>query len=203
MCAYCCWTWAEEAERVTLGEGKRKVLELLDEYGSGDGFDEELELRLPDLFDIAQKRLAQLKKILRCVSVERQEGQREVELPADCLRLYRVWRGDRLCTLRCRLRGRSLLLPELGDGHFVLEYFAMPRTVDEETGEDYVFEIAEDAAQCMPFFVAAEVLAADPLQDGRVLLGIYEAMVNDLDTALPELGQRVVNRLWGEGRGSW
>ena len=188
---------------MTLGEGKRKVLELLDEYGSGDNFDEELELRLPDLFDIAQKRLAQIKKIVRLLPLERREGEREIELPPDCLRLYRVWRDGRVCTLRCRLRGRRLLLPEGGGERFAIEYFAMPATVDAATAENYVFEIAEDAAQCMPFFVAAQLLAGDVMQDGRVLLGIYEAMVNDLDTALPELGQRVENRLYGGGGEAW
>ena len=75
--------------------------------------------------------------------------------------------------------------------------------MDAATAENYVFEIAEDAAQCRPFFVAAQLLAGDIMQDGRVLLGIYEAMVNDLDTALPELGQRVENRLYGGGGEAW
>lgn len=184
---------------MTLDEGKRKVAELLDEYGGGE-MDEELEERLPDLFDIAQKRLASVKRILRCAPLEREAGRWECPLPEDCMSLYRVWRNGRICNLRYRLRGNTLLVPPEENAEIEVEYFAMPRTVDGDTPDEYEFEIAEDAAQCMPFFVAAETLSADVMQDGRLLLSLYEGMVNDLDTALPGAAGRVANTLYQGGR---
>lgn len=184
---------------MTLGEGKRKAAELLDEYGGGE-MDEELEDRLPDFFDIAQKRLAQLKRIVRVAELERTAGQWECPLPEDCMSLYRVWRNGRVCNLRYRLRGNTLLVPPEEDAEIEVEYFAMPRTVDGSTPDEYEFEIGEDAAQCMPFFAAAQILAADMVQDGLLLLSLYESMVNDLDTALPGPSGRVANTLYQGGR---
>lgn len=42
---------------MTLGEGKRKALMLMDEYSSSGVLtvDEDLELRMADFFDLAQK----------------------------------------------------------------------------------------------------------------------------------------------------
>ncbi len=55
---------------MTLGEGKKKVYELLDEYGDGSSVDEDLEARMADLFDIAQKKLAQVKKLFTVRELE-------------------------------------------------------------------------------------------------------------------------------------
>ena len=45
---------------MTLGEGKRKALMLMDEYSSSGVLtvDEDLELRMADFFDLAQKNIA-------------------------------------------------------------------------------------------------------------------------------------------------
>lgn len=67
-----------------------------------------------------------------------------------------------------------------------LEYFASPSTIDANTSPDYVFEVPEDAAQCLPFFVAAQNLMPDLVVDYSVFLQMYYNMRNALDVSLPE-----------------
>lgn len=52
---------------MTLGEAKNKVYMLLDEHSAGGEIehDEDIEKKMTAFFDMAQKTLAQIKKILR------------------------------------------------------------------------------------------------------------------------------------------
>ena len=81
---------------MTLGEGKRKVYMLLDEYSSGGTVteDADIEARMADFFDIGQKQVAEIKHIRRSLIIERTAGQTLYPMPKDFLRLIRVWRGD-------------------------------------------------------------------------------------------------------------
>lgn len=171
---------------MTLQEGMRKVLELLDEYTSGgeQALDEDIAARLPDLFDVAQKRLAQKARIVREHTVEREPGVTEYELPGDLMKIYRVWRNGRPYK-GYGIRGNRLQIPEEDRNEWTLEYFAVPATITKDTGEDEEFELCEEACQCMPFFVAGMVLSSDLVQDANIYLALYNQMVAELDTELP------------------
>lgn len=175
---------------MTLLEGKNKVLKLLDEYGVGEGAEEELELRIADFFDIAQKRLALIRRIPALWKLERREGVSEYEMPEDLLTLRCIYRGGRPWK-GYEWRAGKLVVPEEERESIVVEYSRLPATVSEETPDDYVFEVAEDAAQCMPFFVAGQCLISDLLQDGSAFMEIYERMVRELGAADP-LGRSTV-----------
>ena len=165
---------------MTLLEGKKKVLKLLDEYGSGVGeADEELLLRIVDLFDIAQKRMAQIRRIPALWELKRQEGVTDYAMPDDFLALRRIYRGGRVYR-GFDWRAGKLVVPEEERESIRIEYSRLPATVSEKTPDDYVFEVAEDAAECMPFFVAGQCLICDLLQDGSALMEIYESMVKEL-----------------------
>lgn len=163
-----------------LGEGKRRVYELLDEYGDGSGVDEELEIKMAGLFDMAQKQVAQLQPIVRIWPVERVDGVTEYAMPQDFRTLRRVWADGRV-TRRYRWRAGKIRLPE--DGAAVeVEYNATPQTINDETPDEYIFEVSEEAAAALPFFVAAMTLAADMVQNGDRLLGMYNIMIGSLET---------------------
>ncbi|MBO4914670.1 MAG: hypothetical protein J5449_05625, partial [Oscillospiraceae bacterium] len=68
---------------MTLNEGKRKVLMLLDEYSSGGAveFDADIDVRMNDFFDAAQKDIAQWQPIVRRAEVTL-DGTGQQELPA-------------------------------------------------------------------------------------------------------------------------
>ena len=140
---------------MTLGEGKRKALKLLDEYAGGMDSDEELVLRMADFFDIAQKRMAQLRPIPALWQQDRRAGVTDYKMPADFQALRCVYRGGRPYK-GYGWRAGMLVVPEWERESVLIEYDRLPTTIDEETEDDYVFEVAEDAAQCMPFFGAAQ-----------------------------------------------
>ena len=176
---------------MTLGEAKEKILQLLDEYDSGD---EELEERMIGLIDMAQKRLAGIQKTVKAVEVDGSAG--EWTLPADALGFYRLWVNGRL-TRSLRWVGEKLLLPA---GDITVEYFALPETVDEGSDDAMVLGIPETAAACLPFLVAGELLCADLVQDGGSLLNIYRQMVAELDCSLPGESQGSVKNVIFGGR---
>jgi hypothetical protein len=177
---------------VTLGEGKRKVLQLLDEYSSSGNLtvDKDIEKKMNDFFDIAQKQVAAIKRIINLEDIVRVAGVTEYALPSNFGSLYRIWRDGKMATGRYRFKGRSIVIPETDTAESVeIEYFAVPASINEDTEDDYDFEVDEDAAQCMPFFVAAQQLSADILVDAGFLLALYDRALVMLDNTLPGVGK--------------
>ena len=183
---------------MTLGEAKRKVLMIIDEYSSGGTRteDDDIDMKMNDFFDLAQRDVAQHKPILKSteISMQRATGSyQEFDMPERFLKLYRVWDGDRIITRRAKVRGGKLLIPNDGAGLVVVEYIASPASIDATTPDTYEFEVAEDAAACMPYYVASLQLLVDLVIDYQPPLGLYDRMIRQLDTSLPGSGHgRVV-----------
>lgn len=172
---------------MTLGEGKKKVYELLDEYSSGGELteDKDIELKLADFFDIAQKRVAMVKRIVAVKTINRTAGKTEYSMPGNFGGLYRVWRDGKV-TGKYRWKGSKIVIPERDTaGTIEVEYFKIPETIDAETTDDTEFEVAEDAAQAMPFFVAAQHLFPDLVVDYSAYMEQFERMLQALDTRIP------------------
>ena len=177
---------------MTLEEGKKKVYMLLDEYGSGDGVDEDLEAKMNSLFDMAQKDVAKICRIVRTVEMC---GEGRYAMPADFIALQRIWKNGENVTRKCTWRGGELVL---GVGERVeMDYFAAPATIDDSTPEFWEFELREDACEAMPFYVAGMVLSSDLVQDGKIYLDLYEKAKRELSSVVPGSECRVVNSLFG------
>jgi len=184
---------------MTLGDGKRKVLTLIDEYSSGGQVtaDEDIGAKMADFFDMAQKQVANIKRIVHLYTVPRAAGVTEYAMPEDYLRTYRVWRDGETSGSRYRWKNGKIIIPETDDAAIIeVEYFASPTTIDADTPDTYAFEVEEDAAQCMPFFVAAQQLIVDLVVDYSALLGMYNMMLSTVDTKLPGSGAVVKNTFY-------
>lgn len=167
---------------------------LLDEHSAGGvvEHDEDIERKMTYFFDIAQKMLAQIKKILRVKVVTPEPGRTEYPMSADFRSVYRIWRGDAVATGRYHWRRGRLIVPEKDAAERItVEYFAMPAAIPADAPDDYVFEIAEDAAECMPYYVAAQQLLPDLVLDYRGMLEMYHLAVSRLDTAVPGAATRI------------
>lgn len=189
---------------MTLGEGKRKVLMLIDEYSSSGTItvDKDLELRMVDFFDLAQKNIAGFKPLIRSFTPTGEEsgGTVRCPLPTGYIRAFRTWKGGRISP-GYPVAGGELLLPAEDVGGVWVEYFALPRTIPPDAPDDYRFEVDEDAAACMPYFVAAQQLVVDLVVDYAPLLGLYDRMIRTLDVRLPESGGGGVRQaLYASGR---
>lgn len=164
---------------MTLGEGKEKVYQLLDEWSSGGTRteDADIEAKMAHFFDTAQKHVAQIRRIRRTFTVEREAGVTEYAMPPDFLKLIAVWHGGAR-TRRFRWKAGKLILPETVTGDVELEYFALPATIGADTADDYEFEVREEAANALPFFVASQQLITDLVIDYAGLYAIYNNMLS-------------------------
>ena len=179
---------------MTLGEAKEKVYMLLDEHSAGGEVehDEDIEKKMVCFFDTAQKQLASVRRIVKVKRLRPERGKTEYAMPSDFRQLFRVWRQGRVVTSRYGWRGGKILIPERDTGHeIVVEYFANPATIPEDAGDDYEFELPEDACECMPFFVAAQQLLPDLVMDYSAMLRMYELAVSRLSVELPGENARI------------
>lgn len=177
---------------MTLGEGKRKVLMLMDEYSSGGvkSEDKDIDVRMVDFFNTAQSNVAAIQRIVKEFTPTPPEGAKGVvdcPVPQDFIRVFRVWKNDKV-TRRYRWKPKAILIPAEEAGTVTVEYFARPAAIPEDADDDYEFEVSEEAAECMPFFVAAQQLMVDLVVDYRPLMEIYDRMLAALDTRLPDSG---------------
>lgn len=193
---------------MTLADGKRKVLMLIDEYSSGGTIsnDEDLNVRMADFFDMAQKNVSAYRKIIRTFTpngdypgVSPADGFVACKLPSNFRSPFRVWKNGKV-TKRYTFTQNAILIPESDIGSVVVEYEAMPETIDHDAPDDYEFEVDEDAAACMPYFVAAQQLMVDLVVDYQPLLQMYERMVAGLETSEPSSGGGVRQALYASPR---
>lgn len=181
---------------MTLGEGKRKVLMLIDEYSSGGTLtvDEDLNVRMIDFFDLAQKNVANYKKIIRNFTpssdyplTSPSEDLVACRLPGNFVSPFRVWKNGKV-TKKYVFTQNSVLIPQDEIQDVFIEYVAAPDTIPQTASDSYEFEVDEDAAACMPYFVAAQQLIVDLVVDYQPLLDLYDRMLAALDTNLPSSG---------------
>ncbi|MBQ9392395.1 MAG: hypothetical protein IJU18_00190 [Oscillospiraceae bacterium] len=184
---------------MTLGEAKDKVYMLLDEHSTGGEIehDEDIEKKMVYFFDIAQKMLSQIKKIVRSKRFTPQPGRTEYLMPTDFRNVYRIWRDGVPANDRYHWRRGRMIVPE-GDGakEIEVEYFACPAAIAPDAGDDYEFELGEDACECMPYYVAAQNLLPDLVLDYSAYMQMFNQMVNLLDTSLPGDALRVRQRYY-------
>lgn len=165
---------------MTLGEGKRKVLMLLDEYSSGGELsaDEDIMLKMNDFFDIAQRDIVQWQPIIRRTDVTL-SGDGSDELPEDVERVLKIKKNG-VRAPRYEIIDGWIIYNEGDTSTISLDYIARPQKITPETEDSYTFEVGEEAANCMPFFVAAQQLVADLVVDYGAFYNMYLQMRNML-----------------------
>ena len=82
---------------------------LLDEHSAGGEIehDEDIEKKMTAFFDMAQKTLAQIRKILREEVIVPTLGKTVYALPENFYSLYRIWADGKNATRRFRWMGRE------------------------------------------------------------------------------------------------
>ena len=161
---------------MTLGEAKRKVLMLLDEYSSGGevGADADVDAKMNDFFDLAQRDAAAWQPIVRRAAMLL-DGTGSMALPADVSRVIRVRKNGVRATGYEAVDGR-LIYPEGDRSQLTLDYIASPEKITPDTADGYEFEVSDEAANCLPFFVAAQQLIADLVVDYGAFYNLYLQM---------------------------
>lgn len=161
---------------MTLGEGKQEVLKLLDEYSTAGAItpDEDINLKMNQFFNIAQRDMAGWQPILRRAVVAL-TGSGHDPLPADVSQVLYFSIGGRR-TPKYEVVDGKIYYAAGDTSELTLDYIANPAPIPSDAPDDYEFEISEEAANCMPMFVAAQQMIPDLVIDYSKFYNIYLQM---------------------------
>lgn len=164
---------------MTLEEMKTKVYAMIEEYDEEATEltnDPDLATKINGVINQIQNELARIKKITANKTMEVKEGQ-EISLTDIDKNIYQLYgiRGVDYDTML-----NTITFNE--EGTAKLYYYKYPTQINEETEDDFVFELSRDVLEIMPYGVAADLLKSDvSSQYGTIYAARYQQMINELD----------------------
>ena len=150
---------------MTLKQQKKKVLRLIEEISTVENKltdDPDIEAKLNDVINQIMFELCRLKKILA-------HEKREVEAD-EVIDLKNLENFFQLKLIRCKDAAGEDVNYELIDnlvifneaGTATIFYYEYPAPITDETkDEEYIFELAPEVLEIMPYGVAADLLKSD------------------------------------------
>lgn len=178
---------------MTLGECKRKALELIFQYSSAgtvipDSYNDQADYtgRIPGLVNAAQLEIAAIRPIGTLIAVSSLTrgpapvaGNTVYLLPEDCFRimdggLARIGQGSvrREKDYRLLFPNRLLLLTsDVRD--LYLEYFRYPEKLALTAPDSTELDNCREAQECVPYYVAAQLVLYDDPYRYSVLYNEY------------------------------
>lgn len=138
----------------------------------------------PSIADVAQKKIAVFGKHIEKVYTINGEG--EYTMPADFLQLSGKGLVNQLefKPVQHYWKDKKTLVVE-GTGTFDVHYFALPITIDENTADNYEFEVSIDTHVAIPFYIGYELTKTDDVQLAQMLLNEwnrYMSLFSDTPT---------------------
>lgn len=178
---------------MTLGENKRITLALIEEYSPTNDLltdDEDIAVRLNLVYSPNYQELSQTKKILKTKVLKNITGvtedkYEEITLPTmfQMKRIIALDENNKEVTIDYRKIGADkLLLDKNVDAKCILEYYAYPTVITEETEEDFELEIDQDFQMILPYAVANDILKTDPSANYTAFLSEYKRKMEAVDT---------------------
>lgn len=178
---------------MTLEENKKICLGLIEEYSPANKYltdDEDIRNRLNLVYSTNYQELSQKKKISKTKIyniTEDKEGMTEYSLPSD------IYQFKRLIGLDDNNERKGIAYDIIGKkiyiknkpGKYILEYYAYPEIITEDTEGDFELEIDQDVQLILPYAVANDILKVDPSAD-------YTAFYNEYRRKIEELDARVI-----------
>ncbi len=152
--------------------------------------DEDIATRLNFVYSTNYQELSQNKKILRTktlrdITGKIEKGFEEMSLPSNMYQLKRVIALDKHnneLQADYKLIGKKIYLNKNLDAKYILEYYAYPTVITEETDDDFYLEIDQDVQMILPYAVANDILKVDPSSDYTAFLNEYQRKLQALDT---------------------
>ncbi len=170
---------------MTLLEMKKKVLQLIEEISTDETSltsDIDIAAKINTVINQVQFELARIKKI-PAYSEEAVTASEPFDM-TDLTQFYQ------LRILRIKSDGEEEPTVEIIDNLAIFSkdctvtfyYYKYPKVIDENTSDDYKFELSADALEIMPYGVAADILKSDVSANyGQVYSNRYETMLQRLD----------------------
>lgn len=180
---------------MTLGENKKITLALIEEYAPNNQYltdDEDIRARLNLVYAPAYQELAQIKKILKTktlkeITGETSEGYTEYTLPSAMYQFKRIIgldENNNVVEVPYRPIGKNkIYISNEVDANVILEYYAYPSVITEETSNDFSLELDQDVQMVLPYLVANDILKADPSADYTAFFREFQRKMESLDTS--------------------
>lgn len=178
---------------MTLGENKDIALALMEEYAPGKvghSDDDDITLRINLIYSLAYQEISELKKILKTkilkdITGETSEGYTKYSLPT----MYQLKRVIALDEKNCEVEPdyktigkKDIYINNESDAQYIIEYYAYPTVITNETEDDFVLEVDQDAQFFLPYMVVKDILKADPSEDHTAFLQEYERKREQFDS---------------------
>lgn len=164
---------------MTLEEMKQKTYQLIEEYDEEQTEltnDPDLAGKINSVINQIQNELARIKKITANKTMTVKEGQ-EINLTDIDKNIYQLY-GIRGVDYETMLN--TITFNEEGTAR--IYYYKYPTQINDETEDDFVFELSRDVLEVMPYGVAADLLKSDvSSQYGSVYAARYQQLLNELD----------------------
>lgn len=169
---------------MTLLEMKKKVLEMIEEVS--DDFDKitddpDIDKKLNTIINQIQYELSRLKKIPSYTEIEVKNG--DMVRFNDIDSTNEVFQISLASGIKYDLKANGTIIKCLEDGTLGIDYFKYPIRIDENTSDEYEFELSSDVLEIMPYGVAGDVLKSDVSNNyGNIYSNRYELMKQQLDS---------------------
>jgi len=178
---------------MTLGENKDIALALMEEYApekAGHSDDDDITLRINLIYSLAYQEISELKKILKTkvlkeITGETSEGYTKYSLPT----MYQLKRVIALDENNCEVEAdyktigkKDIYISNESDAQYIIEYYAYPSLITNDTEDDFMLEIDQDAQFFLPYMVVKDILKADPSEDHTAFLQEYERKREQFDS---------------------
>lgn len=169
---------------MTLEEFKGKVYELIEEYNENAEDltdDEDLSAKMNGVINSIMNEVARIKKIdgYMTMDIKFEDGEDfyMVDLKDVDRRLYQV---NVIRGVESQVDGERIVF--FTEGRAYVFYYKYPVAIDEETDDDYVFELDDECLEIMVYGVAGDLLKADVSANyGKLYSERYEQMLQRLD----------------------
>ena len=178
---------------MTLGENKKITLALIEEYAPNNQYltdDEDIRARLNLVYAPAYQELSQEKKIIKTKVLkeisEDGTGYEEFSSPSNMYqqkRLIAMDEDNNQVAPDYYTLGKKIYINRASNYKYILEYYAFPTVITEETDTDFQLEIDQDAQMMVPYLVANDILKADPSADYTAFYTEYMRKMQSWDTA--------------------
>ena len=170
---------------MTYLEMKKKILSLIeeaDDIEKGITNDEDIKNKLPYVINQIQNELSRIKKIPAYAEIEVSQDDELTFLDLKKETKDEIYQLDGIRGAKCELKAQGTVIKCLEAGTLEVEYFKYPITINEETLDEYVFELSNDVLEIMPYGVAADLLKNDTSNAyGNIYAQRYEQMKQQLD----------------------
>lgn len=170
-----------------LIEMKKKVLRLIEEVSSNSSKltdDPDIESKLNDVINQIQFELARIKRIpaQKAVKISKEKTTYDLRELPDFYQLEAIKflpeggeEGD--------IDIFGTIVDFYKEGTAKLYYYKYPERIEDNTNDDaYIFELADDVLEIMPYGVAADILKSDVSNSyGNIYAQRYESMMQRID----------------------